>query len=266
MILKTLIIAPTRPALTKGPDEVAYIASKIPSVILQGDDVTEDRIAEAIGTHGSFEGFWFTTDGSKDGAVLSNGTMITPYAIAALLRIAEAEWVVFNICDSRELVSTIQLLAPVDVVATEAGQIEDVEAWHFAKRLAVEFSRSGSMRQAVSKAAPGSAVHRFYQNERNMVRQYASTKPTIPTVIQSDQTEREMLQLLMGWVDGDRRRGVRGLRETSDEILKQMEKAKEERDSLAAKLSAAQTFLIIEGAGVIAAIVSIIWLFASGPR
>ena len=43
-----------------------------------------------------------------------------------------------------------------------------------------------------------------------------------------------------------------------------MEDATAERESLAAKLATVQIFLIILGAGVIAAIVAIVWLFASG--
>ena len=154
------------------------------------------------------------------------------------------------------------------MVATEAGQIEDVEAWRFAKRLAVEFSQSGNMRESVSKAAPGSSVHRFYQNERNMTRQYANPSPT--ATLQTDQTLEDKMDVLMGWVNGDDRRGVRGLREQSGQILqrldtidKQMEDATAERESLAAKLATVQIFLIIVGAGVIASIVAIIWLFAS---
>jgi len=268
---KVLIIAPTRPALTKVPDEVAALSNRLPSVLLQGDDVTEDRIVAAVREEGSFEGFWFATDGGQDGAALSNNTIISAYSIAALLRIADAEWVVFNTCDSRSLVVTIQLLAPVDVVATEASQIADVEAWRFAKRLAVEFSQSGNMREAVSKAAPGSAVHRFYQNERNTMRQYANSNqsPAI-TSLQTDQTLEDKLDILMGWVDGDDRRGVKGLREQSGQILdrldsidEQLETANAERNSLSAKLATVQAFLVLVGLGVMAATLAIIWLFAS---
>ena len=265
---KVLIVAPTMPDLPSVADEVAGLSNRVPSILLQGT-VTRERIISAIEKEGRFEGFWFATHGIADGVMLSDGAMLSAYSISSMLNTADCEWVVFNTCGSHGLVSAIQLRSRVDVVATEADSIADTGAWEFGRLLAVEFSQTGNMRQAVSRVAPGSDVHRFYPSERRMMRQYANLSPT--STVQTDQTLEDKIDVIMGWVNGDERRGVKGLREQSGKILErleridqQMETAQAERDSLAAKLSTVQIFLIILGAGVIAAIVAIVWLFASG--
>ncbi len=264
---KVLIVAPTMPDLPSVADEVAGLSNRVPSILLQGT-VTRERMISAIEAEGHFEGFWFATHGNAAGVLLSNGEMLSAYQIAQMINTADCEWIVLNTCGSRGLVSAIQLRSRVDVVATEADSVADTGAWEFGRLLAVEFSQSGNLRQAVSRVAPGSDVHRFYPSERDMTRQYANLSPT--ATLQTDQTLEDKMDVLMGWVNGDDRRGVRGLREQSGQILqrldtidKQMEDATAERESLAAKLATVQIFLIIVGAGVIASIVAIIWLFAS---
>ncbi len=266
---KILIIAPNLPDLTNVPDEVAGLANRVPSVLLQGT-VTKESIIGAIEREGSFEGFWFASHGSDSGILLSGGVVLSAYDIAAHANTANCEWVVLNTCQSRTLVAAMQSMSMVDVVATESPNIADIEAWQFARLLAIEFSKSGNIRKSVQVVAPGSTVHRYYRNERiDMTRQNPPTNsPPLP--FQITPSVEENLSILMGWVDGDRRRGVVGLREQSAEILARLEQmerrqtlADDERGELSAKLTTAYYILIAVALGVMAATGAIVWLFAT---
>ena len=262
---KILIVAPNLPDLANVPDEAASLSNRFDSVLLQGT-VTRDRVISAIEAEGRFEGIWFATHGGATGVLLSNGETLGAYDIASIANTAGCEWVVLNTCDSRLLVSAIQTLSNVDIVATETEQIADPAASQFARLAAVEYMQNGgNLKQAVRVVAPGSSIHRFYQNERNtMVRQYNNPP-------QTDQTLEDKIDLLMGLVEGDARRGVKGLMTQNQEILDRLKtiethqkQADDERSELSAKLTTAYYILIIVGLGGAVATLAIVWLFATG--
>lgn len=261
--MKTLIVAPSLPDLVDVPDEVAALANRVPSVLLQGT-VNKGQIIGAIEREGSFEGFWFATHGNADGVMLSNGAMLSAYDIAAHANTANCEWVVLNTCESRSLVSSIQNISLVDIVATETGTIADEAAWQFARLLAIEFSKGRTMRQSVLAVAPGSTVHRYYRNERrDMTRQF----PIHPAVAAINPTIDEKIDILTGLVDGDPRRGVVGLRTQNKEIIdrllaieRRQNNADEERAELSAKLTTAYYVLIALAIGVMVGTLAIVWI------
>ena len=265
--MKILIIAPNLPDLPNVPDEVAGLSNRLDHVLLQGA-VTKSEIIGKIEQEGTFEGFWFASHGSNMGVLLSNGAMFSAYDIAAYANVAQCEWVAINTCDSSALVTVIQNLSMVDVIATETGDIADVEAWQFGRLLAIEYAKGRDIRKAVQVIAPGSTVHRYYRNERfNMTRQN-TTPAQMP---QTDQTLEDKINRLIKLVEGDRSWGIVGLTQQMQDIadrLKGIERkqilADEERSELSAKLTTAYYILIALAVGVMAVTLAIVWLFASG--
>ena len=265
--MKILIIAPNLPDLPNVPDEVAGLSNRIDSVLLQGT-VTKSEIIAAIEKEGTFEGFWFASHGSNQGVLLSNGAMFSAYDIAAYANVAQCEWVAINTCDSSALVTTIQNLSEVDVIATETENIADEEAWQFGRLLAIEYAKGRDIRKAVQVIAPGSTVHRYYYNERsNMVRQY--TPPA--QMPQTDQTLEDKINRLIKLVEGDRSWGIVGITQQMQDISdrlwaieKKQTQADDERFELSAKLTTAYYILIAVAVGVMVASLAIVWLFATG--
>lgn len=264
--MKILIIAPNLPDLPNVPDEVAGLSNRLDHVLLQGT-VTKSEIIGKIEQEGTFEGFWFASHGSNMGVLLSNGAMFSAYDIAAYANVAQCEWVAINTCDSSALVTVIQNLSMVDVIATETGDIADVEAWQFGRLLAIEYAKGRDIRKAVQVIAPGSTVHRYYRNERfNMTRQN-TTPAQMP---QTDQTLEDKINRLIKLVEGDRSWGIVGLTQQMQDIADRLrtievkqQQADEERSELSAKLTTAYYGLIALALGVMVGTVSIVWLFAS---
>ncbi len=265
--MKILIIAPNLPDLPGVPDEVAGLANRVASVLLQGT-VTKSEIISAIEKEGTFEGFWFASHGNDKGVLLSNGKMFSGYDIASYANAANCEWVVLNSCDSNALVTVIQNLSMVDIVATESGDIADEAAWQFGRLLAIEYSKTGKLRQAVQAIAPGSTVHRYYRNERFNMMTRQNTTPA--QMLQTDQTLEDKINRLIKLVEGDRSWGIVGITQQMQDISdrlgaieKKQTQADEERSELSAKLTTAYYGLIALALGVMVGTVSIVWLFAS---
>ena len=272
--MKILIIAPNLPDLPNVPDEVASLSNRLDHVLLQGT-VTKSEIIGKIEQEGTFEGFWFASHGNDEGVLLSNGAMFSAYDIAAYANVAQCEWVAINTCDSSALVTTIQNLSEVDVIATETENIADVEAWQFGRLLAIEYAKSGDIRKAVQSIAPGSTVHRYYRNERsNMTRQYTPPTKEMPKLAQpvrTDKTLEDKIDRLVRLVEGDPALKLKGLTELVEDliaviqILKDKQRdADDERAELSAKLTTAYYVLIALAVSVGVTTLSIVWLFATG--
>jgi hypothetical protein len=212
--MTVIIVAPSIPDLPLVAEEAAALANALPDrQILTGEEATARGIINAIADiargNGRVTGLWFASHGNEEGVMLTRG-MLDAISLASLLSTAGASWLVLNTCGSRGLVNAIQLRAGVDVVATETDEIKDASAWEFGRLLAIQYARSGNLKQSVAQVAPGSDRHRYYEhNGRERMPEHVQTEK-----LSTD----EKLNLLVGRIIGDKWRGVPGLVDTVGEI------------------------------------------------
>lgn len=259
--MTVIIVAPSIPDLPLVAEEAAAVANALPKrILLQGEEASArgiiNAVADAMSSGRIISGIWFASHGDDNGVWLSSGAL-DAISLASILSTSGAQWVVFNTCGSRGLVSAIQLRAEVDVVATEAESIADPHAWEFGRLLAIQYAQSGDLRQSVAQVARGSDRHRYYENNR---RPMERIKP------ESLSTE-EKLNLLVGRIVGDRLRGVVGLVDTVTEtnqaiaaLTVAMREERQRREELAETVKSNQN----EANGKFATLTMWIWLTLAG--
>jgi hypothetical protein len=157
---KLLLIAPHNPSLPEIPREVmSFINTHMAGsagyevYLLQGDNVDEAAVAQAVTSQSPVDVIWLATHGDGGGVLLSRGKLsidsLTPY-----VRTACAKLVVFNTCESVQVANLLMQEADVDVIAT-IRPLGDQVAGRTAALFARNLLQTGNYREAYEKSQPG---------------------------------------------------------------------------------------------------------------
>ncbi|APU89125.1 hypothetical protein Rctr71_005 [Virus Rctr71] len=208
-----VVVAPPHKDLENVPDEAASVVNSLGGdvTLLQGKDATERGILAVIGRLLSMgkrvRGWIFLSHGNEKGIAL-DGEFLDTVSLAGYMSVAQSDWVIINTCGPKFL-NTLQLMAPIDAVATEGDDIKDTDAWRFTRLLMLEYVRNGgNLRAAVNTVDAGSYRHRYYPGKRHE-----------SFIMNNKENPVDLVQILYDLIEGNPRRGIdTGLRQAVREL------------------------------------------------
>ncbi len=125
-------------------------------------DTDEGEIIHTIDRLDSVNGVWIASHLDDNGIVLSTEVTLSLDNLIVYLRALSPQWIILNTCYAANQIVKIQGKVDVDIIVPKTAELDDKQAMHMASLLALEYRRTGSIKNAVLTLSPNGDTFQYY--------------------------------------------------------------------------------------------------------
>lgn len=157
---KEILILAYTSDLSQVLQEAQNVSNRINAELLI--DATQNELFMTVEKLKAINGIWIVGHLSEDGLLIDGNKALDLNTLKAYFRVIKPSWVLFNGCEGIDVVRQLQQQVHIDIVIPYDRQINDEYATQMASLLALEYVKTGSIKDAVLTVSPDGSIFQYY--------------------------------------------------------------------------------------------------------